>query len=138
MSNYKKFHNDTVTLNELWYASHKNVIASVLLKVGMEDKMDEICQSVLGDQHKIKQQKDPNKPKRAKSSYLFFCDDKRKDVMTVLKKKLGKNENLKIAMVSKKLGDMWKKVDAKEKVKYEKLSEKDKERYEAEMEVYNQ
>ena len=104
----------------------------------MEDKMDEICQSVLGDQHKIKQQKDPNKPKRAKSSYLFFCDDKRADVMNGLKKKLGKNENLKIAMVSKKLGDMWKKIDAKEKVKYEKLSEKDKERYEAEMEAYNQ
>ena len=58
--------------------------------------------------------------------------------MNGLKKKLGKNENLKIAMVSKKLGDMWKKIDAKEKVKYEKLSEKDKERYEAEMEAYNQ
>ena len=104
----------------------------------MEDKMDEICQSVLGDQHKIKQQKDPNKPKRAKSSYLFFCDDKRGEVMNGLKKKLGKNETLKIATVSKKLGLMWKKVDAKEKVKYETLSHKDKQRYESEMEAYNQ
>ena len=138
MSNFKKFHNDTVSLNELWYASHKNVIASVLVKLNMVDKMDEICQSVLGDQHKIKQQKDPNRPKRAKSSYLYFCDDERPGVWTSLKKKLGKNEKLQIANVSKKLGSMWKKLDAKGRVKYEKLAEKDKERYDAEMEAYNQ
>ena len=101
-----------------------NVIASVLVKLGMVDKMDEICQSVLGDQHKIKQQKDPNKPKRAKSSYLYFCDDERPGVWSNLKKKLGKNEKLKIADVSKKLGSMWKKLDAKAKAKYEKLAEK--------------
>ena len=138
MTNYKKFHNDTVSLNELWYASHKSVIASVLVKLNMQDKMDEICQSILGDQHKIKQQKDPNKPKRAKSSYLFFCEDERPRVWESLKKKLGKNETLKISVVSKKLGTMWKKLDAKGRVKYDKLAEKDKERYETEMEAYSQ
>ena len=33
---------------------------------------------------------------------------------------------------------MWKKLDAKGRVKYEKLAEKDKERYDAEMEAYSQ
>jgi hypothetical protein len=104
----------------------------------MQDKMDEVCNSVLGEQHKIKQQKDPNKPKRAKSSYLYFCDDKRKTVMDDLKKKLKKGENIKIANVSKKLGDMWKKLSDKDKVKYNNLSNADKKRYESEMEEYSQ
>jgi hypothetical protein len=138
MTSNRKFHNDTVSLNELWYQSHKSVIASTLIKVGMQDKMDEVCNSVLGEQHKIKQQKDPNKPKRAKSSYLYFCDDKRKTVMDDLKKKLKKGENIKIANVSKKLGDMWKKLSDKDKVKYNNLSNADKKRYESEMEEYSQ
>lgn len=138
MTSNRKFHNDTVSLNELWYQSHRSVIASALIKVGMQDKMDEVCNSVLGEQHKIKQQKDPNKPKRAKSSYLYFCDDKRKAVMDDLKKKLKKGENIKIANVSKKLGDMWKKLSDKDKVKYNNLSNADKKRYESEMEEYSQ
>ncbi len=138
MSSNRKFHNDTVFLNDMWYKSHKNVIASVLVKLGMEDKMSEMCESILGSQHKIKQQKDPNKPKRAKSSYLFFCDEKRKDVIKKYKKDLSKGENIKISDVSKKLGEMWKKLDAKSREPYEKLSEQDKERYSNEMTNYNQ
>ncbi len=138
MSTNRKFHNDTVTVNELWYKSHKNVIASVLVKLGMEDKMDEMCDSILGSQHKIKQHKDPNKPKRAKSSYLFFCDEKRQDIIKKFKKGLSKGENIKIADVSKKLGEMWKKLDSKSRSPYEKLSQADKERYSKEMENYTQ
>ena len=55
-----------------------------------------------------------------------------------LKKKKKKGENIKIANVSKKLGDMWKKLSDKDKVKYNNLSNADKKRYESEMEEYSQ
>ena len=53
---------------------------------------------------KLKAKKDPLKPKRPKSSYLFFCEEKRKELMT-------KNPEDNISAISKKLGEMWKTVD---------------------------
>ena len=62
---------DNITVGQIG----EYICASVLLKLGMEDKMDEICQSVLGDQHKIKQQKDPNKPKRTEAVVVSGGDE---------------------------------------------------------------
>ena len=81
--------------------------------------------------------KDPNKPKRGKSAYLFFCADNRAKT----KEDLG--DDAKATEVTKELGRLWnelkesdKKSDKKKMEKYEKQAAEDKERYEAEMVDY--
>ena len=47
------------------------------------------------------------------------------------------HEGQAIGAVSKVFGAMWKELSAKDKKKYEAMHEKDKERYEEEMEEFN-
>ena len=71
-----------------------------------------------------------NGPKRAKSAYLFFCDDFRSKV----KKELG--EDSKATDVTKELGKRWNALKADDGTgKYDKLAEKDRERYQQEKNV---
>jgi len=76
-----------------------------------------------------KRKKDPNAPKRNLSSYMFFCMDKRGDIVK-------KNPILGITEVAKKLAAKWNKLSASDKKPYEAQSAKDKQRYEKEMKKY--
>ena len=85
---------------------------------------------------KKKKKKDPNHPKRGKNAYLFFCGDNRDVVKSAMSESAPKD-------VTKELGARWtalkksKKKNDKETVKkYQDLAEKDKVRYETEMENY--
>lgn len=128
------FHNDTVSLNHLWYESHKNLIATVCIKLGRHDEITELTRTLLGDPLKIKPMKDPAKPKRATSAYLYFCEEERPKLM----KKMRGNKNKKINLgdIAKKLGAMWKAMPDNKKTVYLEKSKKDKERYIDEMEKY--
>jgi len=64
-------------------------------------------------------------PKRALSAYMFFCQDKRKQVT-------DENAGIAFSEVGKLLGEMWGKLDDEAKVPYAEQNKKDKERYEAE------
>mmetsp|Transcript_36416 Transcript_36416/g.81038 ORF Transcript_36416/g.81038 Transcript_36416/m.81038 type:complete len:91 (+) Transcript_36416:153-425(+) len=75
---------------------------------------------------KEKKVKDPNAPKKPMGAYMFFCAEKREQ----LKKD---NPELKVTEVAAKLGAMWKALDDKDKVKYQKQAEADKERYNKEV-----
>jgi len=82
--------------------------------------------------------KDPNKPKRGKSAYLFFCAEHREKA----KEELG--DGAKATEVTAELGRQWnelkastKAYDKKKLEKYEKQAREDKERYESEMVNYN-
>ena len=81
------FHNDTVSLNHIWYHSHKNMIATVCIKLGQHDKIAELTTTLLGEPLKIKPMKDPEKPKRPTSGYLYFCQDARPAIMKNMSKK---------------------------------------------------
>ena len=77
--------------------------------------------------------KDPDRPKRSKSSYLFFCQDKRSTAKANLTSPTA-------PQVTTELGKMWNelknRVDAKSKkqmARYTQEAEKDKERYQREM-----
>ena len=79
--------------------------------------------------------KDPNAPKRGKSSYLYFCADNRAQV----KKSLG--NDAKATDVTRELGVRWNKLknDKKKEKKlseYVKLAKADKERYQKEKAAY--
>lgn len=72
--------------------------------------------------------KDPNKPKRPQTAYFCFLADFRKEMA-------GKtlNDGDKIPQLA---GERWRGMTAESKKKYELMVEKDKERYEKQMEEY--
>jgi len=83
--------------------------------------------------------KDPNKPKRNKTAYIFFCSDRRQEV----KEELG--DSAKTTDIMSRLGELWNEMneDAKtdEEVaevieQYKKAASDDKERYDLEMASY--
>ena len=82
-----------------------------------------------GKPKKKKKAKDPNKPKRAMVAFMYFSIDQR----PVMQKK---NPTLKIADISKLLGEQWRGMSAAQKAPYDKKAAADKKRYEKEMKSY--
>jgi len=127
------FNKDTRDINNMWYESHKNLIAMICVDLGHQEKSEELVKKYLGEKVKIKKLRDPNKPKRSKSSYLFFCNKHRNVVMTKLK---TKNDKFKIGDVQRILGSMWRNLKSEEKQPYIDESLEDKELYKQKMEEY--
>jgi len=73
--------------------------------------------------------KDPNAPKKPLSAFMFFCKDKRPEVV-----KEHPKEG--VTDIAKHLGKAWKKITATEKKKFEAMAEKDKARYAKDMKKY--
>lgn len=133
MSGLSMFNANTSTLNDLWYESHASLLKMLCMEFGQSEKINEMLTKYLGDKLKVKAPKDPNKPKRSKSGFMFYCDEHRPPLLQKAKKG-GKKVN--IGEISKALGKSWGKL--KNKSKYEKLAAADKERYEKEIAEYNE
>tara|TARA_B110000438_G_scaffold290020_1_gene325264 strand:+ start:571 stop:1176 length:606 start_codon:yes stop_codon:yes gene_type:complete len=71
-----------------------------------------------------------NKPKRACSAYIHFCNAKRSKLKE-------DNPSLPNQHVMKELSKMWKDISAQDRVPFDELSTKDKERYEKEMKAWS-
>ena len=112
------FHNSTVDFNAQLYSSHKSLIKKVAKELGAHDKLDELIEKFLGPPLRIKKRKDPNKPTKPKSSFLYFCDKHRSKVRS-------KNPNMKMGEIMKELGVMWGK--CKKKEPFETLAKKARE-----------
>ena len=123
------FHNNTAVINELWYDSHRNLIVKIATELDAVDQIDSLVDKFLGKAMKMKKFKDPNRPKRPKTSYLYFCEEKR----PILK---SQHPEFKVGEIMKELGKMWKALSEDGKTKYNELYEKDKARYEEELEEY--
>jgi len=80
-------------------------------------------------QAKRARKKDPLAPKRAMSAYIFYCNDFRESV-----KKM--HPGMGVCEVASQLAAQWRELTDNKKVKYAKLAEQDKLRYQAEMEAY--
>ena len=132
MSNVKKMNNLVESifseyvenLNELW-SSNQEVQKQLKSLFSVKNSVTE------------RKKKDPLAPKRGKSAYLFFCADFR----DMVKKDLGVDS--KATDVTRELGSRWNmlkesksKSDKQKIVKYEKLAEEDKSRYETEKADY--
>lgn len=76
-----------------------------------------------------KKTKDPNAPKKPRSSYIFFCEDNRPSVKS-------KNPTLSNTEILTSLGAEWKKLSDAKKEKYKGLADTDKKRYEKEISSY--
>ena len=123
------FHNNTAVINELWYDSHRNLIVKIATELDAVDQIDSLVDKFLGKAMKMKKFKDPKRPKRPKTSYLYFCDEQRPIVKS-------QHPEFKVGEIMKELGKMWKELSQDGKTKYNELYEKDKARYEEELEEY--
>lgn len=117
----------------------------VISKDGFKDNLEKTCQSVWEDFkvnldkdlkvytktviRPFRAPKDKNAPTKRRSDYIFFCMDKRKDVIKEF-------PDYKVTQVSVELGRRWKLLTDEEKKPYVQKSKDDKERYEDEMEGY--
>ena len=124
MSSYL-FHNNTAGLNDLWYESHSSLLKMICMELGATDKIDELSQKYLGEKLKIKAPKDPNKPKRSKSAFMFYCEKHRPKLIED-QRKVGK---VNIGDIAKILGKGWKKLKDSQRKQFDVSAVKDKERY---------
>jgi len=109
-----------------FHNSHIDLLHSICDELKAEDKFDELREKFLSSNFtKVKKLKKDG-PKKPKSSYMFFSMEKRAEVVK-------KNPTAKLGEISKEIGDLWKKTTDKNKVKFEKLAETDKKRYQDEM-----
>ena len=126
------YFNNLVSVNDIFYASHSDLLDRICIRLGAEDRADELREELLDNKFKLKAKKDPNKPKRAANPYTFFSKEYRE---TYKKKNNGAKINF--TEMNKTLGEAWRKLSDKKKKKYNDLAEKDRERYQADMEQYN-
>ena len=129
------YYNNMVSLNTLFYESHKTIIEKVLKDVGQLDKVDEMVKKYL-DKPDLKMKIDPLKPKRPKSAFLLFCDDERPKLIEKQKKNLKAGEKFNLGDIQKKLGAQWGKLSEDKKKKYNEQCETCKETYFDKMSEY--
>jgi len=129
-----QYQENQVTINDMFYESHSSLIERVCIALKSVDKIEELKTMLLGERMKMKFKKDPNKPKKPKSGFLFFCDEVRGKIIETHRKENGK---VIIGDVAKELGKRWKKLTNGNKKKYTEMKENDKERYVQQMENYN-
>ena len=77
-----------------------------------------------------KKVKDPNAPKRARGSYVFFTLDARPKIM-------AETPDIKFTDLGHVMGERWRALSAEEKKGYEDLANADKKRFQDEMAAYN-
>tara|TARA_B100000029_G_scaffold168652_1_gene164791 strand:+ start:598 stop:1002 length:405 start_codon:yes stop_codon:yes gene_type:complete len=124
------FHNQSVELNRLWYESHKALIMNLCIEFGAMNRLEELSKKFLGQQLKIKKVRPLGQPKRTRSAFFFFCNDRRPVVMETYKKAHNK---VNVGEVSKILGAEWQALDASVREKYTEMNKIDKQRYQEEM-----
>ena len=124
-------------INELFMQFLNEHGSEDMVQEWQKPKYQEKLMELLPKKTKVSGKKDPNKPKRGKSAYLFFCGDHRASV----KEELG--DEAKATEVTAELGRQWnelkestKAADKKKIAKYEEQAKKDKERYLTEMAEY--
>jgi hypothetical protein len=129
-----QYQENQVTINNMFYESHSSLIERVCIALKKVDKIEELKTMLLGEKMKMKFKKDPNKPKKPKSGFLFFCDEVRGKIIDDHRKTNGK---VVIGDVAKELGKLWKKLSNNNKNKYNVMKENDKQRYAQQMEDYS-
>lgn len=95
-----------------------------------EEKEDYVPDPSFEATKSTRKKKDPLAPKRALSAYFFFCNEIRPAVR-------AENPNSRITQIATLLAEKWRALPDKKRVKYHKMHEEDKLRYQREMDAYN-
>ncbi|OWZ05077.1 hypothetical protein PHMEG_00022902 [Phytophthora megakarya] len=96
----------------------------------LEEKEDYVPDPSFESTKGSRKKKDPNAPKRALSAYFFFCNDIRSEVRE-------ENPNKKITEIATLLAEKWRALPDKKRIKYQKMHEEAKVKYQEEMDAYN-
>ena len=128
----RTYYNNLVSLNDVFYSSHRALLERACVLLNVVDRVDELVEALL-EQPKLKPRKDPNRPKRNQNAYNFFCREHR----AVVRKAHG-GKPVPFGVMNKTLGEAWSTLSEKKRQKYVKSAAQDKERYQADMEEYNQ
>ena len=123
-----EFHNNLSVIMKSMVKSHEALIRTVCCELNVQDQdvVNDLVKKLLDTSFtSVKAKKDPNRVKRAKSSYFFFCDDKRKEVQLA-------NPGKGMGEISKALGAIWKELSEEDRQKYNDQHEEDVQRYEDE------
>ena len=106
------YHNGLVSMLKEVRESHDKLIRAVCDELGHPEKAGELVAKLLDSSFSsVKKKKDPNAPKRKKTGYMLFCDEKRTKIWEA-------NSSAKMGDVSKILGKMWGDLSADEKAAY--------------------
>ena len=130
-------HNNTIDMNKLWRESHIALLRMVCMELDAAERIDDLTEKFMCSKIKLKKVKDPNKPKRAKSSFMFFCD-KRRPILITKARKESEDGKVRVAEISKQLGEEWGKMSEKKRAPYVAKAETDRERYSKAMVAYNE
>jgi hypothetical protein len=95
-----------------------------------QDKLNIFIKSKIPKTKSSKSKRDPTKPKRARSAYIYFCTFKRAELK-------DENPNLPPKEITKLLGSSWKSLEDDDKVQYNKMAAEDKIRNKDEMVEYS-
>jgi len=121
-----EYHNNLTNVFKTLKKSHEDIIRAICEELNAEDKADGLVAKYLDTSYSaVKPKKDPNRVKKPKSAYLYFCDDKRAGVQK-------NNPGKKMGDISKVLGELWGNISDDDRKKYQELHDKDKDRYEEE------
>jgi len=123
-------YNCVLDISKLLKNAHTKLIEQICKDLGAEDRTDELLKKYMSSEFsKMKPKKDPNLPKKPKSSYMLCCGEHRDEVKANSKtKQMGE--------MSKTLGAMWKKLSEEDKEPYLTKSEEAKEEYNEQMNNY--
>lgn len=121
-----RYHNNIVNITEIVYESHMDLIKSICIELEQPDKISSLQEKFL-EKLKLKARRDPDRPKKPKTSYMFFCEENREVI-------LKDRPNIILGEQSKLLGSAWK--ICKDKDLYIKKADVDKSRYSEQMEDY--
>ena len=124
------FYNDTVNINDLWFQSHRDLLEKIAVELNATDQVEYLSEKFLGEKMKMKKMVDPSRPKKAKTSFIFFCNEERPKILAE-----NTSSPLQLGDVMKELGKRWQNVSVRSK--YEQLYLQDKERYQDAIDDYN-
>ena len=105
-----------IDIGKIVVKSQLDLLKKVAQELDLDDeKYNELCDKYVDvSVSKMKIKKDKNAPKKPKTSYMFFCQDKRQEVNNKYPGKM-------MGETSKILGKMWAKLSEEEKEKYVKM-----------------
>ena len=97
----------------------------------MSDETQKALQTLFKKSKKTNKNKDPTKPKKGKSAYIFFCQDKRSKVKE-------DHPEMSPREITSELGRLWSEIKDNKRMisKYTKMSKVDKGRYDEAMKEY--
>ena len=115
------------------YFSHKYELDEHYKNYNIEEDIKILGNLLIDDslsKNNKKKDKDPNKPKKPLSAYMFFASNYRNEVKKA-------NPEATLGEISKMLGGIWQELESDDKLPFEKQAENAKVEYKQQMENYN-